>query len=78
MKGYTLRNDLNLSSKVLCESLVRKENDFLAYLRKKREAKLKELQLVYENNMVTKETGWGRTSDMQYVPIQKTLGHSQD
>jgi len=78
VKGYTLRNDLNLSSKVLCESLVRKENDFLAYLRKKREAKLKELQLVYENNMVTKETGWGRTSDMQYVPIQKTLGHSQD
>ena len=74
VKGYTLRNDLDLSSKVLCESLVRKENDFLAHLRKKREAKLTELQLVNENNRITKETGWDKVSDMRYVPLKNPNG----
>ena len=70
VKGYTLRNDLDLSSKVFCETLVRKEIDFLAYLRKKREAKLEELQLVNEDNRMTKETDWDMASDMRYVPIK--------
>ena len=71
VKGYTLRNDLDLSSEVLCESLVRKEIDFLAYLRKKREAKLQKLQLVDEGNKITNETGWDMESDLRYVPIRR-------
>ena len=74
VKGYTLRNELDLSSKVLCEKLVRKENVFLSSLRKKREAKLTELQLVKENNTITKETGWDKASRMRYVPMQNPNG----
>ena len=41
VKGYSVRNDLDKNSKRLCENLVRTENDFLAYLRRKRMMKLR-------------------------------------
>ena len=74
VKGRTLRNGLDFSSKVFCESLGRKGIDFLAYLRKKREAQLKELQLVDEDNRISEETGWDKASDMRYVPKQNPKG----
>ena len=74
VKGHTLRNGLDLSSEVFCESLARKGIVFLAYLRKKREAQLKELQLVDEDNRISEETGWDMASDMRYVPKQNPKG----
>ncbi|KAL9981522.1 hypothetical protein ACROYT_G010230 [Oculina patagonica] len=72
VKGYSLRNDLTPSSKVLCENLVRVENSFLEYLRNKRTEKLRNAGLDQEVS-VKKETGWNVAKDLQYKPVKTPI-----
>ena len=69
VKGYSVRNDLDENSKRLCENLVRTENDFLAYLRRKRKAKLRETG-IDKLNKIKNETGWQVAKDLRYVPVR--------
>ena len=69
VKGYSVRNDLDENSKRLCENLVRTENDFLAYLRRKRMAKLRETG-IDKLNKIKNETGWQVAKDLRYVPVR--------
>ena len=69
VKGYTIRKDLDPSVKPLCEDLVRTENAFLAYLRKKRVAKHSSFELDKQTR-IQNEPGWDTATDMRYVPAQ--------
>ena len=68
VKGYSVRNDLDENSKRLCENLVRTENDFLEYLRRKRMAKLTETG-IDKHDKIKSETGWQVAKDLRYVPV---------
>ena len=69
VKGYSIRRDLDSNSKRLCENFVRKENDFLAYLRKRRMEKLRAAE-INKWNRIKNETGWHVARDLRYVPVQ--------
>ena len=69
VKGYSVRNDLDENSKRLCENLVRTENDFLAHLRRKRMAKLRETG-IDKYYKIENEAGWHVAKDMRYVPLR--------
>ena len=69
VKGYSVRNDLDENSKRLCENFVRTENDFLAYLRRKRMVKLKESG-IDKLDKIENEIGWQVAKDLQYDPVR--------
>ena len=68
VKGYSVRSDLDENSKRFCENLVRTENDFLEYLRRKRMAKLTETG-IDKHDKIKSETGWQVAKDLRYVPV---------
>ena len=69
VKGYSLRKDLQTSTKALCEKLVRMENSFLEYLRNKRTEELRNAGLEKQTS-IKKETGWDAANDLRYEPVK--------
>ena len=69
VKGYSLRKDLQTSTKALCENLVRMENSFLEYLRNKRTEELRNAGLEKQTS-IKKETGWDAANDLRYEPVK--------
>lgn len=69
VKGYSLRKDLQTSTKALCENLVRMENSFLEHLRKKRTEEIRNAGLEKQTS-IKKETGWDAAKDLRYEPVK--------
>ena len=68
-KGFTLRSDLSSDLKQKCERMTRTENDYLAYLRKKRVAKLVGIHSATPNEDDEEKVSWDAASDYKYVPV---------
>ena len=68
-KGFTLRSDLSSYLKQKCERMTRTENDYLAYLRKKRVAKLVGIHSATPNEDDEEKVSWDAASDYKYVPV---------
>ena len=69
VKGLTLKSDLPPELKQKCERMTRTENDYLAYLRKKRSERLAGIFSALPNEDDQEKVSWDVASDFKYVPV---------
>ena len=68
-KGLTLRSDLPSDLKQKCERMTRTENNYLAYLRNKRVAKLVGIHRAAPNEDDQEKISWDAAIDYKYFPV---------
>ena len=71
-KGFTLKSDLPSDLQQKCGRMTRTENNYLAYLRNKRAAKLVGINRAAPNEDDKEKVSWDAASDYKYVPVKTT------
>ena len=69
VKGLTLKSDLSPELKQKCERMTRTENNYLAYLRKKRSERLAGIFSALPNEDAQERVSWDVASDFKYDPV---------
>lgn len=69
VKGLTLKSDLSPELKQKCERMTRTENNYLAYLRKKRTERLAGIFSALPNEDAQERVSWDVASDFKYEPV---------
>ena len=68
-KGFSLKSNLPADVKVKCERIIRTENNYLAYLRKKRAERLQGIFRAVPNEDDQERVSWDVASDFTYNPV---------
>lgn len=68
-KGLTLKQDLPAELKQKCERITRTENNYLAYLRRKRSERLTGIFRAVPNEDDQEKVSWDVASDFKYDPV---------
>ena len=69
VKGYSTRNDLNSSLKLMCNRFIITENNYLNKLREKRK-ELLESNSEKQTTRIDDSTSWDVAKDFQYIPVE--------
>jgi len=69
VKRLTLKSDLSPELKQKCDKMTRTENNYLAYLRKKRSERLAGIFSALPKEDAQERAGWDVASDFKYEPV---------
>lgn len=69
VKGLTMKSDLPPELKQKCERMTRTENNYLAYLRKKRSDRLAGIFRALPDEDAQQKVSWDVASDFKYDPV---------